>query len=278
MFAHVLKGLSVACWREPAIVLFLIVLAFPWIDLSLSNEQVVEVSHLTESFVSPRWSNCFGTDELGQPYGWPLFLGTARSLWFAAFVLGFALLKTFFDLFLIWIRPSLKSLIRGHYALIESWPGFIWISIVMMAVSWQWNDRGRLFFLGVLLSINLSPRLFRLGHAFMELAELNSFIEGAVAIGLSPAAIWRKYLAPEIWIRIKPSLFYLFFSVLVSESFYAFIGVGARPSYPTLGALLFKGWKYFYMAPHLFGLPVLIILVTSILVTILSRPIARLRT
>jgi peptide/nickel transport system permease protein len=137
---------------------------------------------------------------------------------------------------------------------------------VLLLVGQNLSDFGRFLFLGFLLGLNHFPKAYRNIRGYLKTIYKLNYIEGGKAIGLTHRQVLLRYVLPELSFLSYPILVQTWMSILLSEGYLSFLGIGLRTTTPTLGSLLNRGWHYYFYSPHLFLIPGLLTLLIIFLI------------
>lgn len=86
------------------------------------------------------------------------------------------------------------------------------------------------------------------------------FVLAAEATGASPARIIFRHIIPNIAAPVIVEATFGVASAIVAEAGLSFLGLGAQPPTPSLGAMLSEGRQFLLIAPHLITFPGLAIM------------------
>lgn len=236
----------------------LYVLSFWFLDTSVGDLQQV--------LQSPSFEFVFGTDDLGRSFFWIFFRGMGNS-----FILSLLSLITLFLLILGFLclsrfRESSGSVGFKWLQALDSIPGVIWISLIMIVAGVNLSDPGRFILLAVLLGVNQFPRVYRSIRGFLLSTYQQNYLEGARAIGLTELQIFIRYVVPEVAFLSYPIWIQAWIQTLLSEGYLSFLGVGLRPTTLSLGSLMNRGWHYYLVTPYMLVLPSLFLTLALFLI------------
>lgn len=238
---------------------FLILVAMAGLLAEFIAPYSYEVQNIDRVLEGPSPDHWFGTDGLGRD----LF---SRIIYGARMSMAVGILTAF-----------VSVIVGGIYGAISGWVGG-WIDTVMMRTidildaipslvllilvgivftSYQPFENpeiraltGILFALSVVGWVSLA-RLVR--GQVLQAREL-LFVEGAIALGASPARILSKHIAPNIMGPIVVMLTFQIPSNILFESFLSFVGLGLQPPFSSWGVLANDGWRA-KSSPHLIVFP-----------------------
>jgi peptide/nickel transport system permease protein len=101
----------------------------------------------------------------------------------------------------------------------------------------------------VALSIAYVPRTARVMRAGVLVVREFPFVEGARAIGASPARVLLRHVLPNAMAPLVVQQTYVFALAVLAEAVLSFLGVGPPPPTPTLGGIIADGRDFIQEAP-----------------------------
>ncbi|WP_270935144.1 ABC transporter permease [Falsiroseomonas oryzae] len=101
----------------------------------------------------------------------------------------------------------------------------------------------------VALSIAYVPRAARVMRAGVLVVREFPFVEGARAIGASPARVLLRHVLPNAMAPLVVQQTYVFALAVLAEAVLSFLGVGPPPPTPTLGGIIADGRDFIQEAP-----------------------------
>lgn len=105
------------------------------------------------------------------------------------------------------------------------------------------------------LSIAYAPRTARVMRAGVMVVREFPFVEGARAIGASPARVLLRHILPNAMAPLVVQQTYVFALAILAEAVLSFLGVGPPPPTPTLGGIIADGRDYIQEAPWISLVP-----------------------
>jgi peptide/nickel transport system permease protein len=105
------------------------------------------------------------------------------------------------------------------------------------------------------LSIAYAPRTARVMRAGVLVVREFPFVEGARAIGASPARVLLRHILPNAMAPLVVQQTYVFALAVLAEAVLSFLGVGPPPPTPTLGGIIAEGRDYIQEAPWISLVP-----------------------
>jgi peptide/nickel transport system permease protein len=101
----------------------------------------------------------------------------------------------------------------------------------------------------VALAIAYVPRTARVMRAGVLVVREFPFVEGARAIGASPARVLLRHVLPNAMAPLVVQQTYVFALAVLAEAVLSFLGVGPPPPVPTLGGVIADGRDFIQEAP-----------------------------
>lgn len=101
----------------------------------------------------------------------------------------------------------------------------------------------------IALSIAYTPRTARVMRAGVMVVREFPFVEGARAIGASPARVLMRHILPNAMAPLVVQQTYVFALAVLAEAVLSFLGVGPPPPTPTLGGVIADGRDFIQEAP-----------------------------
>jgi len=216
---------------------------------------------------SPSWSFVFGTDDLGRSFFWILSRAIGNSMVLSALSLSIALLFSCATILLVKShKKNSEGALFSVIQVLDTIPGFIWISVIMTLVGKDLPDGSLFILLSILMGLNYYPKTYRSMRGYLKSIYNLGYIEGGRAIGLSEKQILVRYIVPELFYLIYPVLVQTGISLLLAEGYLSFLGLGLRSTSFTLGSILNRGWYYLIHSPHLFWIPSLFLMLLIFLI------------
>jgi peptide/nickel transport system permease protein len=109
------------------------------------------------------------------------------------------------------------------------------------------------------LSIAYAPRTARVMRAGVMVVREFPFVEGARAIGASPARVLLRHVLPNAMAPLVVQQTYVFALAVLAEAVLSFLGVGPPPPTPTLGGIIADGRDFIQEAPWISLTPGMVI-------------------
>jgi len=236
-------------WRDRTALAGLVIVAVavagavlaPW--LAPAPPDTVNVA---DRFAGPSLSHPLGTDNLGRDtlsrllFGAQLSLSTAVLTTLAITLIGIAVglvsgyYGGFVDAAIMRVVDVLLALPRLVLALaITGILGVGLVNLMIAIVAVGWADYSRVV-RGLVLGLRERP-----------------FVEGARAVGASPARIMIRHVAPNLIGQVIVLSTLDLGAILLTLSGLSFLGLGVRPPTPEWGSMLAEGKNFLDRAPQL---------------------------
>ena len=122
----------------------------------------------------------------------------------------------------------------------------------------------------IALSIATVPLMARVVRAAAVVVLRQDYIDAARALGLSDRRILTEYVLPNSLSPIFVFVTLRFGQVILLGALLSFLGLGAQPPTPELGAMASDGRNFLFFAPHVPVLPSLVIFVVVLAFNLLG--------
>ena len=160
-----------------------------------------------------------------------------------------------------WLDEGMMRIVDGLYSL-----PFMFLVILLMAA--LGNSIALIFVaIGAVEWLTIA----RIVRAQALSLRQTAFVEAARVAGLSPAAIIRRHVVPNL---LGPVVAYATLtvpSVILAESFLSFLGLGIQEPLASLGTLIARGAEDAEIAPWLLLCPTSVMVVTLLALTLLGE-------
>lgn len=120
------------------------------------------------------------------------------------------------------------------------------------------------------LSVATVPLMARIVRGSALVVMKLDYIEAARATGMSDARLIWRHLAPNCLSAIFVFVTLRFGQVILLGSALSFLGLGAQPPVPELGAMAAEGRNFLFFAPHIAVIPCLVIFVIVLAFNVLG--------
>lgn len=192
-----------------------------------------------------------GTDNLGRDMFSRLLKGTQISVFFG---IGVAIISIPFGsaigLFSAFVGGKTDLYIQRIMDAIQVFP-FLVLAIAIVSILGPGIWQG--FWAVAILSI---PRPARVIRGSVLSAKQNMWVEAARCIGCSDNRIMYRHILPNVMAPMIVLASYVLATAIITEATLSFLGIGAQPPTPSLGAMLTQsGTTFFKTNPRLAILP-----------------------
>lgn len=260
---HRYPWLSLHLWLPASFVLVLaLAMFFPaWFTHYAPND--MDLSAILESPSATHW---FGTDQLGRDVFARVVYGTSLSL---SIGLGATLIASLGGILLgtaaALAPPLLRRILVRLLDILLAFPDLL-LALLAIAVLGRGPEN-------TLLAVGLAgiAGYARLVRSQVLQVKCSGYVEHAVALGESPAAIITRHIIPN---TIRPLLILATIGVghaVLSASALSFLGLGVTPPTAEWGALLSDGRNFLDSAPWISLLPASVIALSVIAITLFGR-------
>jgi len=120
------------------------------------------------------------------------------------------------------------------------------------------------------LSVATVPLMARIVRGSAMVVMRLDFIEAARATGMSDARLIWRHLAPNCLSAIFVFATLRFGQVILLGSALSFLGLGAQPPVPELGAMASEGRNFLFFAPHIAVVPCVVIFIVVLAFNVLG--------
>ncbi len=127
-----------------------------------------------------------------------------------------------------------------------------------------------IFSVVIALSVATVPLMARIVRGSALVVMRLDFIEAARATGMTDARLIWKHLAPNCLSAIFVFATLRFGQVILLGSALSFLGLGAQPPVPELGAMASEGRNFLFFAPHIAVLPCILIFIVVLAFNVLG--------
>jgi ABC-type dipeptide/oligopeptide/nickel transport system permease subunit len=127
-----------------------------------------------------------------------------------------------------------------------------------------------IFSVVIALSVATVPLMARIVRGTALVVMRLDYIEAARATGMTDARLIWKHLAPNCLSSIFVFATLRFGQVILLGSALSFLGLGAQPPVPELGAMASEGRNFLFFAPHIAVVPCILIFVVVLAFNVLG--------
>lgn len=192
-----------------------------------------------------------GTDNLGRDMFSRLLKGTQISVFFGIGVSAISIpFGSAIGLFSAFVGGKADLYIQRVMDAIQVFP-FLVLAIAIVSILGPGIWQG--FWAVAILSI---PRPARVIRGSVLSAKQNMWVEAARCIGCSDRRIMYRHILPNVMAPMIVLASYVLATAIITEATLSFLGIGAQPPTPSLGAMLTQsGTTFFKTNPRLALLP-----------------------
>jgi len=232
----------------------------------LSTFEEMDVNHIYEF---PSRQFLMGTDSLGRSYFFRVLKGSGISLMIA-------LQSSFLCLIIAMVFGGIagwfsKRLDFGFTIILDVWmslPTTVLASLVALVFL---ENNESLMLVSVMIGVTHWGRLARLIRSEIIRIKEMEFVSAAQLFGGNSIHIVKAHIFPHLRVMIGITLLYQLPTLILSESFMSFIGLGIHPPETSWGLLLQEGWRNLRVYPHVVLFPALFLFLTILSLNQLSE-------
>ena len=217
----------------------------PWI-----TGDACYVTHLSMKNSPPCWQFWLGTDDLGRSLCLRLWQGGRVSL-------GIALMAAFIDLAIGLVWGTFSALQGGKIDKImmravdvfQGLPSLLIVILLTMLLGPGIHT--------MVLSISLTGwlNMARMVRANANYYKSSPFVQTAVGMGASNWYIMIHHLLPNMWGTILAGMTFTIPTVIVTEAFLSYLGMGIQPPLASWGTMASDGLTSLYFYPWRLVIP-----------------------
>ena len=247
---------------------FIIIVALMAAFASVIAPYSFETQNIDRVLEPPSSDHWFGTDSLGRDLLSRVIYGAQMSMSVGILTaLISVLVGGLYGAISGWVGGWVDSLMMRFIDTLDAIPSLVLLILVgLVFTAYQPFESPQLRALaGVLLALSIVGwvSLARLVRGQVRQARELLFVEGAVAMGASPARILGLHIAPNIMGPVVVMLTFQIPSNILFESFLSFVGLGLQPPFSSWGVLANDGWRA-KSAPHLIVFPGIVLFLTML--------------
>lgn len=222
------------------------------------------VLHILDRLAPPTGLHPMGTDDLGRDIWARVAYGSRLSL-----AVGFltALLSS--------VVGTLVALVAGYYRWLDEivmrlLDGLMALPGVLLAIAIMAAVGPRVANVILALSIVDMPRCARVARSAVLVVREHVFVEAANALGARDTSVMLRHILPGILTPVLIQATYVFATAVLLEAALSFLGAGAPPTVPSLGAMLADGRLLMRQAPWMTIFPGAVISLTVLAVNMIG--------
>lgn len=256
-------------------------LALLWLILLVSVSFVVrwdakmmfEVMDVNHVYKPPSLQFWMGTDSLGRSYFLRVLKGSGVSLLIA-------FLASILSLLIALVFGGLAGWFSKGFDLVFSVILNVWMSLptVVLAslVALVFLEKNEsLLLVSTMIGVTHWGRMARIIRNEIVRLKEKEFMAAAQLLGGGRLHLIRKHLIPHLKIVMGVTAVYQLPSLILSESFMSFIGLGIQPPETSWGLLLQEGWRNLHIYPHMVFFPAFFLFLTILSLNQLSKSLER---
>lgn len=253
------RAAVVATLRRPQVafgVVVLVLVGFVALAAPLLTREGPNVLNILGRLAPPSGLHPMGTDDLGRDVWSRVAYGSRLSLLVgfmtALIASGIGTLVALIAGYYRWLDEIVMRLLDGLMAL----PGVLLAIAIMAAVGPRVSN------VVLALSIVYMPRCARVARSAVLVAREQVFVEAANALGAKDTGVMLRHILPGISTPVLIQATYVFATAVLLEAALSFLGAGAPPTVPSLGAMLSDGRLLMRQAPWMTIFPGAVISLT----------------
>lgn len=249
-------------------IFFLAFVALAGLFAELIAPYSYEVQNIDRILEGPSNDHWFGTDSLGRDLYSRIIYGARMSMAVGILTaIVSVVIGGIYGAISGWVGGWIDTLMMRAIDILDAIPSLVLLILVgIVFTSYQPFENPEIRALtGILFALSIVGwvSLARLVRGQVLQARELLFVEGATAMGASPARILTRHIAPNI---LGPVVVMLTFQIpanILFESFLSFVGLGLQPPFSSWGVLANDGWRA-KSSPHLIVFPGIALFLTML--------------
>lgn len=226
-----------------------------------------------QTLQAPSLAHPFGTDYLGRDLFSRVMHGTSRTLLASAIAVAIGLgAGTLLGLISAYFGRGVDAVISRIVDVLLSIPGLLLSMMIVVALGFGSINAA------IAVGIASVATFARLMRSEVLRVKALTFVESSRHLGVSPGRLLLRHVLPNSWGPVLSMTTLQFGSSILAIAALSFLGYGAPPPQPEWGMLVSEGREYLASSPWLTLLPGLVIILTVLSVSRLSRLITAART
>jgi len=226
-----------------------------------------------QTLQSPSLVHPFGTDYLGRDLFSRVMHGTSRTLLASTIAVSIGLgVGTLLGLVAAYFGRGVDAVISRIVDVLLSIPGLLLSMMIVVALGFGAVNAA------IAVGIASVATFARLMRSEVLRVKALTFVESSRHLGVGPASLLFRHVLPNSWGPVLSMTTLQFGSSILAIAALSFLGYGAPPPQPEWGMLVSEGREYLASSPWLTLLPGLVIILTVLSVSRLSKLITAART
>ncbi|GGF36848.1 ABC transporter permease [Microbacterium sorbitolivorans] len=226
-----------------------------------------------QTLQAPSLTHPFGTDYLGRDLFSRVMHGTSRTLLASTIAVSIGLgVGTLLGLFSAYFGRGVDAVISRIVDVLLSIPGLLLSMMIVVALGFGAVNAA------IAVGIASVATFARLMRSEVLRVKALTFVESSRHLGVGPASLLFRHVLPNSWGPVLSMTTLQFGSSILAIAALSFLGYGAPPPQPEWGMLVSEGREYLASSPWLTLLPGLVIILTVLSVSRLSKLITAART
>jgi peptide/nickel transport system permease protein len=255
--------------RPPVSVLFAIAFLTAVVACAIAGPQLAphnpEAQNLTATLQQPGQGHLLGTDDFGRDILSRVMAGCRTALVGPLLIaLGAMLIGSTFGLLAGYRGGRTDAIIMRVVDVAYSIPALLVVIVIAGVVG------GGYLMAVALLTVLFSPTDTRLIRAATLEQRPRAYVEAAQTLGLTDRKVMFRHIWPNVLPVIVANSFLNFAFALVSIAGLSFVGIGAGPSTPDWGRMLYDGRELIFQNPWTVLAPASAIVLTALSMNVIG--------
>jgi peptide/nickel transport system permease protein len=226
-----------------------------------------------QTLLAPSLAHPFGTDYLGRDLFSRVMHGTSRTLLASAIAVSIGLgIGALLGLVAAYFGRGVDAVISRIVDVLLSIPGLLLSMMIVVALGFGSVNAA------IAVGIASVATFARLMRSEVLRVKALTFVESSRHLGVQASRLLFRHVLPNSWGPVLSMTTLQFGSSILAIAALSFLGYGAPPPQPEWGMLVSEGREYLASSPWLTLLPGLVIILTVLSVSRLSKLITVART
>ncbi len=205
----------------------------------------------------PSLSHLFGTDDLGRDVFTRLLYGARLSWWVGITAVGIAtVVGVLIGLLAGYVGGFTDHLLMRAIDMILAFPGLVFLITLVGILGASLQNAL------IAIGVGMTPSFARVTRSQVLLLKETEFVNAARAVGASHLRLMFRHIVPNLAAILIVQVSLAFSYAILAETSLSFLGLGAQPPEPSLGATLNLSRRYMEIAPWLGIFPGLVVMVS----------------